>query len=612
VFWAELARDAGSALPVIMLDGFDELLQATGLHQSDYLQQVAKYQQREATLGRPVAVMVTTPIAVADRARLPVGALVVRLEPFDEAQIERWLTVWNETNALAKPLTPDVVLPFRAVAEQPLLLLMLALYGATGNALQDGAAALDSGQLYERLLASFAEREVRRAHPEELDSAVPGLVQQELLRLSVVAFAMFHRLRLWVTERELDNDLDGLGTTPSGPGRTETFRSPLTAGQEMVGRFFFIQRAHEVQEEQTLRTYEFLHATFGEYLVARLVVQAVRDTQAREAASTLAMPLGASNDDELLRSLLGFTPLTARATVLPFIAGLLDGPDREPICSWLAGRTAQAVTRPQYAESRYRPVDKRIDHWMATYSFNLLLLTLACGGELRASDLFTRTGDPAAWLRNSALQWQAAVPGGMWMAAMEVLNVTRSWRDGRRDIILEHAPEWTADLPDPIDVYWINRLEPAASRDEAFGATFEIPPTLRSMHLSNNLSDDALLHALEPLIHRIPAALTQFATRDDDGHNSVAHSLIRMWLTASRSPSSDELVATYGDVSEAAMDLARKPGRAPRRHGQRRHGTPPLGRYRPVAPQPGRDARRTRRRHHLRRAHSRRAYPAVR
>lgn len=557
VSWAQLSRDGDGALPVVLLDGFDELLQATGLHQSDYLQRVAKFQQREAALGRPVAVIVTTRTAVADRARLPVDTLAVRLEPFDDAQIKRWLSVWNETNALVKPLTSHVVLRFRALAEQPLLLLMLALYDATSHALQDGAAALDDGQLYERLLASFAEREVRRVHVGQPDSAVPGLVEQELLRLSVVAFAMFHRLRLWVTERELDDDLDGLGITPSRPGRTEAFRSPLTAGQEMVGRFFFIQRAQAVQEDQTRQTYEFLHATFGEYLVARLVVQAIRDTEAREAASTLALRLGPSNDDDLLRSLLGFTPLTARATVLPFIAGLLDGPDRDRIRSWLTGRTAQAVTRPQYAESRYRPIDKRIDHWMATYSFNLLLLTLACGGELRASDLFTRTSDPAAWLRNSVLQWQAAVPGGMWMDAMEVLKVTRSWHEGRRDIVLENAREWTANLPDSTDVYWINGLEPGGSRDGPFGTNFEVPPALRSMHLSNHLSDDALLHALEPLIHRIPAALTQFVPRGDGGgHSSVAHSLIRMWLAVPQSLSSEDLVAAYEDASNASTYLA--------------------------------------------------------
>src|SRR4029079_17366911 len=88
----------------------------------------------------------------APGARLPAGALAVRLEPFDDAQIGRWLAVWNRTNAGLEPLTADVVLRFRALAEQPLLLLMLALYDATDSALQDGAATLDDGQLYERLL----------------------------------------------------------------------------------------------------------------------------------------------------------------------------------------------------------------------------------------------------------------------------------------------------------------------------------------------------------------------------------------------------------------------------------------------------------------------------
>ncbi|MFG2064884.1 NACHT domain-containing protein [Micromonospora sp. NPDC048871] len=556
VSWAELSRDAAGALPVILLDGFDELLQATGLHQSDYLHRVVKFQQREAALGRPVAVMVTTRIAVADRARLPVGALAVRLEPFDEAQIRRWLTVWNDTARPAKPLSPEVVLRFRHLAEQPLLLLMLALYDATGNALRDDAAALDDGQLYERLLTSFAEREVRRVHAGQPDSALPGLVEQELLRLSVVAFAMFHRLRLWATESELDEDLTGLGISPSHPGRTETFHRPVTVGQEMIGRFFFIQRAQAVQEEQTRQTYEFLHATFGEYLVARLVVQAVRDTEAREAASTLALRLGPSHDDDLLGSLLGFTPLTARATILTFIAGLLDTPDRDRIRTWLTGRASAAMTRPQYVESRYRPVDKRIDHWLATYSFNLFLLTLACGGAVRASELFTRTTDPASWLRNSALQWQAAVPGGIWLETMQALKVTRTWHEGRRDIVVEHTRDSSADLPEAIDVRWINGLNPDESQAEVFRAAVELPPALRSMQLSNHVSDDVLLHALEPLIHRIPTALTEFGERSSGGHQSMAHTLIRMWLAVSLNAPAEDLVAAYTDACSAVTDLA--------------------------------------------------------
>ena len=42
--------------------------------------------------------------------------------------------------------------------------------------------------------------------------------------LSVVAFAMFHRLRLWVTEAELDNDLTGLGLQPVRAA--DGFRTP--------------------------------------------------------------------------------------------------------------------------------------------------------------------------------------------------------------------------------------------------------------------------------------------------------------------------------------------------------------------------------------------------
>jgi predicted NACHT family NTPase len=96
--WPDLVRSAGDALPVVLLDGFDELLQATGVSQSDYLTRVVKFQQREEDQGRPVAVVVTSRTAVADRARIPAGSRVVRLEPFRAEQVEQWLTMWNSAN----------------------------------------------------------------------------------------------------------------------------------------------------------------------------------------------------------------------------------------------------------------------------------------------------------------------------------------------------------------------------------------------------------------------------------------------------------------------------------------------------------------------------------
>ena len=49
--WPDLARSAGGALPVVLLDGFDELLQATGVSQTDYLRKAAEFQTREAGLA---------------------------------------------------------------------------------------------------------------------------------------------------------------------------------------------------------------------------------------------------------------------------------------------------------------------------------------------------------------------------------------------------------------------------------------------------------------------------------------------------------------------------------------------------------------------------------
>lgn len=559
VTWADLARDAGAAMPVILLDGFDELLQATGVHQSDYLQRVAAFQQREAVLGRPVAVLVTTREAVADRARLPAGGLAVRLEPFEEPQVAEWLAIWNDTNAARFAATGRRALPlavlrgFPELAAQPLLLLMLALYDAAGNELRGDDETFDTGQLYERLLSEFAGREVRRVHAGQPEPALPGLVEAELLRLSVVAFAMFHRLRLWATTPELDADLAGLGLRASRQAGTEGFRTPVTAGQEMVGRFFFIQRAQAHQDDRTLQTYEFLHATFGEYLVARLVVQAVRDAAARGRARTLL--LGPADDDSLLRSLLGFTPLTARTTVLPFAAALLHHTEIAEVRAWLVDRLRTAVTRPRYVPGEYQPVDKRTDHWMATYSFNLMLLVLACGGQLRASQLFAHAKNPASWLGGMALQWRSAVPEDMWLAAMDSLSVTRAWAgDGRRDLILETTDRNQVDAVEP---FWSHGLGPdwtfrQAEPGSGFSNYFPLGPALKSMHLSNSLGEDALRHAVEPLVGRLPETTVSFVLHGPEDTESIAHSLTELWLTSALDDEPERLLSAY-DRAVAAV-----------------------------------------------------------
>lgn len=169
--WAAFARSAGGALPVVLLDGFDELIQASVTDQADYLERVAEFQQRQAELGRPVAVVVTTRTTVVDRVRFPVGSVVVRLEPFGDDQIGRWLAVWNDANAAeferrgVRTLPQVTALVHRELAAEPLLLLMLALYDAGANALQDAGSSLARAELYERLFSDFVRREVRKCTP---------------------------------------------------------------------------------------------------------------------------------------------------------------------------------------------------------------------------------------------------------------------------------------------------------------------------------------------------------------------------------------------------------------------------------------------------------------
>jgi hypothetical protein len=98
ISWATLAGSTDGPLPVGLMDGFDELLQASGVSQSDYLDRIVRLQQRESDHGRPVAVMVTSRTTVCDRVRIPVGTPIVRLEPFRPDQIGAWLAVWNRSN----------------------------------------------------------------------------------------------------------------------------------------------------------------------------------------------------------------------------------------------------------------------------------------------------------------------------------------------------------------------------------------------------------------------------------------------------------------------------------------------------------------------------------
>ena len=132
--------------------------------------------------------------------------MALRLEPFTDDQVDRWLKTWNTENGVyfkdneLQPLTTHVALAYRHLAEQPLLLLMLALYDADGGGLQNMESELGTAKLYERLLERFARREIEKHMTGLSAEQMNEEVRRELLRLSVVAFAMNPK-RQWAKRR---------------------------------------------------------------------------------------------------------------------------------------------------------------------------------------------------------------------------------------------------------------------------------------------------------------------------------------------------------------------------------------------------------------------------
>ncbi|RKR89497.1 hypothetical protein BDK92_3849 [Micromonospora pisi] len=547
--WPALARSAGDALPVVLLDGFDELLQATGVSQTDYLIKVAAFQRREADQGRPVVVVVTSRTSVADRAQPPEGTVALRLEPFDADRVTSWLEVWNETNAAqfaargVAPLAPETVLAHRELAAQPLLLLMLALYDADGNALQT-AGELRRDELYERLLRNFARREVTKLGAglptRELERAVEG----ELRRLSVVAFAMFNRRVQWVAEADLEADLAALPVVAGVRGPTVTdagLRAPLRPAEIVLGRFFFVHRSQASHGDDTrLETYEFLHATFGEYLVARLVWLVLRDIAAREAAATMSLH-GDEVDDDLLHALLSFAVLSSRAPIVGFLDALgreVPEGERAALADLLI-RLFRVVHQalPGRRFEAYRPKPLPVPARHAAYSANLLLLVVCVAGTVRGSQLYVdESVDVIDQWHAQALLWRSQLTGDEWTSMVDLLWLDRRWNGTRRDVVLTR--DQAGVVVPPVDLAWTygsppqERLARELSEEAltAFNFPEQYPERLRrKAHFECGINGDVAQHALEPVAREIGSSVNSGLGRVD-GWQSGANALIDAWL----------------------------------------------------------------------------------
>lgn len=433
VAYADLVAAGDGAMPVILLDGFDELVQG-GLDRYDYLERVREFQDREAGLGRPVAVIVTSRTVVADRVRFPEGLLALQLQPFDDDQVRQWLDIWDQANRALlarrdlKPLPADAALVHGEMARHPLLLLLLALYDAGGNALQRDHGPLGRARLYEVLLRDYTERETGGARRVAID--------QELVLLGAVALSMLARGSQVITDEALNRDLPAL--CHGGEDDPSDEEERVDWARKATERFFFVRR----------KGHAFLHSTFGEFLVAWLTMYALRDLdRRRRLAGDEPLAVVQAVDDDLLYAVTSHSCLAERGPTVGFILELLEEVPpavRARCVDLLAGLLRRALyERPRRHFTGFRPLRHTLTRRLAAYSANLTLLIVAASEEpVRVSQILPGPDHLERWFSLTHL-WKGQLGPEGWTGLVAALSAHRVMEGGAEDVVLGDGTEPT-------------------------------------------------------------------------------------------------------------------------------------------------------------------------
>lgn len=297
--WKNLKSYFENCPPLVILDGYDELLQASGQVFASYIMDAQRLQQQHHEQGWPLRIIITSRVMLINKANVPAGSTIVRLLEFSQQQREHWLSIWNNANAayfkdvgiekFALPAIGDEgAAEILSLAEQPLLLLMLALYDSQGNELRN-STGLDRTKLYDSLLRRFVVRE--RSKEKGFSDANPKdqekILLLEMERLGVAALGMYNRRQVHILSGELDDDLKFFSRER---GVTTQDGKPLGQADLLLGSFFFVHKSrarHRSGADVTQETFafEFLHNTFGEFLVADFIIRrAVSQVEALRAA----------------------------------------------------------------------------------------------------------------------------------------------------------------------------------------------------------------------------------------------------------------------------------------------------------------------------------------
>lgn len=281
--WDDIA-ESGINKPILLIfDGYDELLQASGRTYSDYIQKISDFQKQQKTIYNIlVKCIVTSRTTLIDKALITDNTPVIRLLDFDEKRIDLWSNIWNENNDnffrknQLDYFEIDKSSKVYELAKQPLLLMMLALYDSNGNALKK-QRDLNSTQLYYSLIREFISREKRKSAKfrSKQDSEQQIIIDEEVRKISIAAIGMYNRKALYIRSIEFQSDIEFI----EEKYENELRGTELKESDRRIGSFLFIHKSKftGIVEKEKIKdaAYEFLHNTFGEFLTAYFIVSEI-------------------------------------------------------------------------------------------------------------------------------------------------------------------------------------------------------------------------------------------------------------------------------------------------------------------------------------------------
>jgi hypothetical protein len=483
--WAELVSTCNERPPLVILDGYDELLQASGKVFSTYLMAVSSFQKRERALGRPLRVIITSRVTLIDKAEIPLSSTIVRLEEFDDNRRDEWIAIWNKTNgpyfdaAGIRKFSIQSDSEAANLAKQPLLLLMLALYDSEDNRLAS-AQTINQSYLYHSLLKRFIRREQLKGEDGNRFRALTDADRNirsssDMRRLSVAALGMLNRRAVHILKSDLEKDLQYFSVERE---TKQLGGAQLSQAELLLGSFFFVHESRSrllsggTVEDHGDFAFEFLHNTFGEFLaadwLANLVTsetETIRRLRLDPALAELRhQRLNQKNGlpDSWFASLMS-TPLYNRPVVLQLLrewtTHLLNERNRsaeefvEDFDDLFYSQVRKILDTSQISDmllgiSATPYPDAPIIANFSVYTINLVLLRCVMAGELNVDESRLSTSQYAKPWEVLVDLWKAGLTHEDLVGAASILKSTSS-RDGSIKIVA-HERFASVTFGDPI------------------------------------------------------------------------------------------------------------------------------------------------------------------